>query len=454
MAGQERDLLAVAAATVLPEVYAAEADVDPWRQRLDRNLRALHDAGTSLPADRPPIATLFLLVYQGREDRALMEAFSRLFPTPAEPAAVAPAGGGRKIRVGFVSRNFYSHTVGTLNIGLVERLDREKFEVFVFCVGEYTDRLNARFRRAADRYVTLPLSLPAARDMVRSHACDILFYTDLGMDAVTYGMAHARLAPVQCTTWGHPVTSGSTTVDYFVSTAMAESADAQAHYTERLALLPRLSVYYTRPPAPPPADVRAELGLPADAHLYGCLQTVWKFHPEFDRLLAEVLRRDPAGQLLVIRSTNEDVERQRRERWERVMPDVAGRIRSLPRMPIADFLNVVRACDVLLDPIHFGGGNTTYEAFAFGVPVVTLPSPFLRGRFTLAMYRTLGVDDCVVSNAAEYVELAVRLANDPAYRSQVSGKILAAGDRLFQDESAVRAMEEFFESVARRQSRM
>jgi hypothetical protein len=36
----------------------------------------------------------------------------------------------------------------------------------------------------------------------------------------------------------------------------------------------------------------------------------------------------------------------------------------------------------------------------------------------------------------------------------VSGKILAAGDRLFQDESAVRAMEEFFESVARRQSRM
>ncbi len=107
---------------------------------------------------------------------------------------------------------------------------------------------------------------------------------------------------------------------------------------------------------------------------------------------------------------------------------------------------------MLLDPIHFGGGNTSYEAFALGTPIVTLPSAMLRGRFTLALYKQMGVLDCVVATPDEYVALAVRLGTDRDYRRAMSEKILAAGEVLFHNRQAVRDVEEFFESAIERGS--
>ena len=74
----------------------------------------------------------------------------------------------------------------------------------------------------------------------------------------------------------------------------------------------------------------------------------------------------------------------------------------------------------------FNGGNTSLKAFALGVPIITLPSPYLRGRITQALYRQMDVLDCVANTSAEYVDLAVRLGNDPDYRAAVSSRILAA----------------------------
>ena len=68
----------------------------------------------------------------------------------------------------------------------------------------------------------------------------------------------------------------------------------------------------------------------------------------------------------------------------------------------------IPAADVLLDTFHFSGGNTSFEAFAVGTPVVTLPSGFLRGRFTAGLYRKMGVADLIAETAESYVDLALR----------------------------------------------
>jgi len=48
----------------------------------------------------------------------------------------------------------------------------------------------------------------------------------------TMQIAGLRLAPVQCTAWGHPVTSGLPTIDYYLSSQLMEPENAQAHYSE------------------------------------------------------------------------------------------------------------------------------------------------------------------------------------------------------------------------------
>jgi predicted O-linked N-acetylglucosamine transferase (SPINDLY family) len=99
---------------------------------------------------------------------------------------------------------------------------------------------------------------------------------------------------------------------------------------------------------------------------------------------------------------------------------------------------------VILDALHWSGNNTTHDALAFGTPIVTLPSEFMRGRVTYGCYKQIGVMDCVASSKEEYVALAVRLGTDRDYRRMVKEKILASNGALYENVEAVRELERFF----------
>jgi predicted O-linked N-acetylglucosamine transferase (SPINDLY family) len=133
------------------------------------------------------------------------------------------------------------------------------------------------------------------------------------------------------------------------------------------------------------------------------------------------------------------------ERFRRAFPGSVGRVHYAPTMLEGDFFELLESADAVLDPSHFGGGNSSYEAFGLGVPVVTMPGPFMRGRVTLGCYRQMGIDDLVAADPAQYVALAVRLANDAAFREEMRAKVRQHSGALFDDVGAVREMESFFE---------
>jgi predicted O-linked N-acetylglucosamine transferase (SPINDLY family) len=169
-----------------------------------------------------------------------------------------------------------------------------------------------------------------------------------------------------------------------------------------------------------------------------------KFHPDFDPLLAGILRGDPQGVVVVTEDRFGFAAQQLKERFAATLGDVAGRVHWLPRLPVEEYRALVAASDVLLDPPHFGGVNSTYDGLALAKPIVTRPSPYQRGRYTLACYRKMNVLDLAASDDASYVKLAVRLGTEPDFREGVSKKIRAASDVLFDDEQAVREHERLF----------
>ena len=107
------------------------------------------------------------------------------------------------------------------------------------------------------------------------------------------------------------------------------------------------------------------------------------------------------------------------------------------------FLEVVASADILLDTWPFGGGNTSYQGFAAGLPIVTLPGDSLRGRGTLAHYRHMDLSDCIAGSPENYVDIAVRLGTDPVARAMVCADIRDRADVLFNDARAGRAFAEF-----------
>jgi len=164
-------------------------------------------------------------------------------------------------------------------------------------------------------------------------------------------------------------------------------------------------------------------------------------------VLKEILARDLSGRIALIEGLEPEWNKILHDRFEKVFHESIDRVQFLPRQSRDDFLALMAVCDVMLDPFHFGGGNTTYEALSLGTPVVTLPSGFMRGRVTSACYRKMGLSDCIAESPTDYVDLAVQLGTDPAYRQTMQARILAANSVLFDDQESLREIEGFLETA-------
>ncbi len=439
--------LRIVQATVLPPIFRDAEHLRDARQRFTDEVGKLVDDGVTMDPTRTTTPSYFFLAYQGYNDRDLMAQLASLAPSPRKP----PERRQRKNRIhlGFLSEYLADHTIGKLNIGILEQLDRQRFELVILSAGRRDDEITQRLRQVADRFVEVPHQIGPALDLVTDQQLDILHLPDIGMGPFTYGLAHSRLAPVQTTTWGHPVTSGLPTIDYFISSQHAEPADAKEHYTERLVRLSRLNVCLTRPTRTGAPQQREHFRLPDDAHIYACPQMLFKFHPDFDAALAGVLHGDPKAIVVTLDAKYPEWRQLLRERWARMMPDVADRIHFLPKMPRVDFLELLACSDVMLDPFPFGGGHTSYEALALGLPVVTCPGHFLRGRLTHAMYQQMGYRDLLASSVEDYITIALRLGTDKRENEKARAAILESCGVLFDDKPIVRELEDFWDQALR-----
>ena len=82
-------------------------------------------------------------------------------------------------------------------------------------------------------------------------------------------------------------------------------------------------------------------------------------------------------------------------RFKTSIPQVVDRIRFVPAQKHEGFLALMECVDVSLDIPQFNGGNTTLEALSMGLPVVTMPIEFARGRYCMSIYKHVGYTDLV-----------------------------------------------------------
>ncbi|MBT4932302.1 MAG: tetratricopeptide repeat protein [Rhodospirillaceae bacterium] len=436
-------------ALALPIIPASLEDIEQARAHVMESVEDLIATGGSLKEpDGEAGITGFYLAYHNANDvpltRKIAEMYLKLCPSldwqGKLSGSQSPDG---KYRIGFISYHFYDHTIGKLCRGIFEHLDSEKFEVVIFRTSRKSDHMSEAIESVAAKVVTLPQNLESARAVIADEALDLLYYPDIGMDTFTYFLAFARLAPVQVTSWGHPMSTGIPNIDYFVSSMDLETDNAQDNYSETLVRLAHPPTYYYRPEIPDVTDTRASHGLSDDENIYLCPQTLFKFHPGFDAILGDILRGDPVGRLVLLAGRYPSKERLLRERFAKTFPDVLDRVVFLPRMKMADFLCLVRSADVILDPVYFSGGNSTAETFALGVPIVTWPDKYLRDRVTYAFYKTMGISELIADSAGHYVSLANQLATDKEFHARMSKLIKDNAELFFENIKVVRELEDF-----------
>lgn len=436
----------VLGAKVLPIIYEDQKQLDYWRNRYTQCVQSLVDERVRIDTTNTLVDTSFYLAYQGGDDRDILNNLGKVYHCQdmiyEKPRRKIH---GRKIRVGFLSAYFRDHTIGRLNLGRIEQLSRDRYEVSVIALSGSNDALAQAFIGAADHHLSLSRQVSVARRKIIELGLDILVFADIGMDSLTQSLCYSRMAPIQAVTWGHPDTSGSPMIDYFVSSELAETEESQAYYTEKLEKLSNLGVYYHRPKLSGSKPSRESYGLSQSKNIYLCPQTAFKFHPAFDEALRGILQEDKQAELVVLEGRFAAWTNALKRRWERVFPDALQRVRFLPAMSQPDFLHLLSTADVVLDSYPFCGGNTSYEALSLCAPVITCPSPYLRGRLTQAMYLRMGWTDLIASNLQEYVNKAILMGTDKYANQKARATLGKLSGILFENPEDVAVWDEILE---------
>ncbi|ERT09869.1 tetratricopeptide repeat family protein [Lyngbya aestuarii BL J] len=451
---------------ILPILYNNTSEIEQYRQRFSDLLTQLiteTDLTSPNNSERLLAAisthTNFYLQYQGYNDLELQKQYGKFlhqiiktsFPQWIKPINRRSYQPNDKIKIGYISSFFQWHTVGIVFLGWLKKCNFQDFELYCYYTVNEADELTDLYRYYSDYFYEFQENLIDIAETIYADKLDILVFLDLGMCPLTTQIASLRLASIQCAAWGHPVTTGLPTIDYFISPDLLEPQNAQTHYSETLIRLPNLGIYYEKPEIPELEKTRSNFGLKNDTVIYLSCQSLFKYLPQYDKILVEIAKQVPLAEFVFVSHWNSVITEKFRQRLKRAFADFSLNSEDyctiLPRLEKSDYLQLNLIADIGLDTIQFTGFLTTLDSIACNLPIVTCEGELMRSRQTAGILKRIGVTETIVQNEKEYIKIAVKLGLNRFFREEVCHKIQQNKSVLYEDKNGIQGLENFYKQV-------
>ncbi len=360
----------------------------------------------------------------------------------------------RRLRIGYLSPDFYTHSVSYFFEPLLAAHDRSAVSLTCYADVARPDRTTDRLRELADGFRTIiDWTDTEVAERIRADAIDIL------VDLAGHTSRHRLLvfaqrpAPVQATWLGYPNTTGLSTIDYRLTDGVADPpGEADRLHSEILIRLEPGFLCYGPPAdapavAPPPAGKRGTV-------TFGSFNNLSKLSDATVDLWARLLERVPESRLLLKQSALGDPGTRERVAARFEGAGVGGdRLELAPGTPVrADHLGRYGEVDIALDPFPYNGTTTTCEALWMGVPVVTLAGDRHAGRVGASLLTRVGLDPLIAPTPEAYLTTAAGLAADPERTARLRREIRERMRRssLCDAEGFARSVERAFREMWRR----
>lgn len=404
------------------------------RQRLQAELCRWEDfnAGCEATASavragkRADVPFQFLTISQRPSDQhrcATTYAFD-LHPADPDPLWRGQRYRHDRIRLAYVSADFREHAVARLIADLIERHDREKFEIVGVSLGSgpsspMRDRLLAAFDRFIDAG-PLPDRKAAAtlRELEVDLAIDLMGYTH----GCRPGIFACRPAPIQVNYLGYPGTMGAPYFDYIIADETLIPPHEATDFSEKVVRLP--DTYQpndSRRAVPDGVVDRPRNGLPPDGFVFCCFNNQFKLAPTIFALWMRLLRALPGSVLWLLEANPEAVANLRRTASENGV--AAERLVFAPRLPAAEHLARHASADLFLDTLPYGAHTTASDALWCGLPVLTCRGQSFPGRVGASLLNAIGMPELIADSLEDYERLALSLATSPDRLSAIRRKL-------------------------------
>lgn len=341
------------------------------------------------------------------------ETFARCVERPSgRPPAGTRGPAPERLRVGFVSADFRTHSVAYFLTSLFESRQAGGMEIFCYSNWPLSDGMTRRLAGAADHWRDIVgMGDEDAARLVIADGIDVLIDLSGHTAGNRLGLFARKPAPVQATWLGYSGTTGLASIDYVLADRHVVPEGDEAAFSETVLRLPDSYLCYTPhrldcPVGPFPA---LDKGYVTFGSFNNWAKTSDETIAAWTSILAAV-----RGSRLFLKSksfADPDCLGMTKARFaDRGI--AADRLSLKAHLPQADALAAYNDIDIALDPFPYGGTTTTCETLWMGVPVVTLRGDRWVARVGASILETLGLPQWIAADTDAYVGLARDMAEN------------------------------------------
>lgn len=336
-----------------------------------------------------------------------------------------------RIRLAYVSSDFFDHATSLLMVELLELHDRSAFEVYGVSFGpDDGSALRHRVLGAFDaRLEGEKLSDAEIAAWMREREIDIAVDLKGYTGFCRPGIFASRPAPVQVSYLAYPGTMAAPFIDYLIADRQVIPEDERQFYTEKIVCLPdSYQVNDRRRRIAEKTPTRAEAGLPDEGFVFCCFNNNWKIsRPVFD-VWMRLLSRLPGSVLWLLEDNPTAAQNLRRAAAQRsVQPE---RLVFARRVDNDMHLARHRLAGLFLDTVPCNAHTTASDALWTGLPLLTCTGRTFPARVAASLLSAVGLPELVTHTLQDYEALAAQLAEDP-------GRLHALRARLSSNREAL-----------------
>lgn len=236
-----------------------------------------------------------------------------------------------------------------------------------------------------------------------------VYFPDVGMNDESIWLSNIRWAPIQITSYGHPVSTFSSQMDYFIAGFDSEvHEDLEDNYSERVVLIPGIGAHPTWP--------NYEAKFPEKRSEKMIVNCVWgpdKHNWPMYQALAHIEDKSKAAVEFQL-FCSKGVHRYQsflpfKSEVAQILPDVA---KIHADKEYFEYMEEAEYADFALNSFPFGGYNTVVESLYLRKPVITMEGKKFYNKAGACLLRKVGLGDLVVQTMDEFIELTLRMLND------------------------------------------
>jgi protein O-GlcNAc transferase len=351
----------------------------------------------------------------------------------------------RRLRIGYISPNFWGHCQALFTSPLFSRHDHQEFEIYCYSDVKSPDAFTGRVRAWADVWrSTVGMTDEQLAELIRRDQIDILVDLTLHMADNRMLLFARKPAPIQVTWLGYPGTTGLQTIDYRLTDPYLDPpGEADAFYTEKSIRLPNtfwcIDPYVLEVAEMP--EINPLPALEAGHVTFGCLNNFCKVNQPLLELWSRVLEAVPGSRMVLLAPPGS------RRDW--VSQTLGNRVDFVSREGRQNYLKYYNRIDLGLDTLPYNGHTTSIDSLWMGVPVITLVGKTVVGRAGLSQLSNVGLTELAATATEQFVQLATGAAADlpklselrRTLRERTRSSPLMDGERFVKDiESAYRQM--------------